>query len=244
MAEKPILFNTEMVRAIQAGLKTQTRRIIKGLPLYPPFFEEEEGHGWLEDSGNGSFYVLEAFSKVQPGDVLWVRETWCRWWMPHGGWHYCYKASDPNGNKRPTGPEYDDRWETMPWRPSIHMPKEAARIFLRVKNVWAERLQGITKQEAIEEGITRLFDYLTDEEFEKRIAPYSDFKKKSDFGWTNYLYKKDANHLYSDYQSPIDSFASLWNSTIKKADLPRYGWDANPWVWVIEFERCEHSKEG
>ena len=219
MAEKPILFNTQMVQAIQAGLKTQTRRIIKGLPLYEPFFEEDEGRGWLEDKGNGSFYALEAFSKVQPGDVLWVRETW----------NYGYiESSDREGAKedwfepcdRKTAEgllkalsrymykadrDDDELMEELQgfWRPSIHMPREAARIFLRVTGLRAERLQSITIEEIKAEGLTSAAVHAGD----KEIA-FAEFKL-------------------------------LWNSTIKTDDLPRYGWDANPWVWVYEFEKME-----
>jgi hypothetical protein len=116
------------------------------------------------------------------------------------------------------------------------MPKEAARLFLLVKDVRMERLQTISEKDAIAEGITKLFDYLSDEEFAEKIMPYSFKMKKEDFGWTNYLYKRDEKHLFSDYVSPIESFASLWDSTIKEPDIPRYGWESNPWVWVIEFE--------
>lgn len=196
MAEKPILFNTEMVRAIQAGLKTQTRRIIKGLPLYAPFFEEDEGRGWMEDKGNGSFYALEAFSKIQPGDVLWVRETWQRL-SDFGEQLYVYRADYKDDEPL----RLDGMYTT--WRPSIHMPREAARIFLTVKDVRAERLQGITMDEIKDEGLTSAAVHVGDEE----IA----FKE----------------------------WELLWNSTVKKDDLSRYGWAANPWVWVIEFERCE-----
>ena len=202
MAEKPILFNTEMVRAIQEGRKTQTRRIIKGLPLYPPFLEVDEGRGWLEDSESGTFYALEAFSKIQPGDMLWVRETWCKWWLPHGEWSYRYKATSPYGNRAPAMPDSDDEPFTMPWKPSIHMPREAARIFLTVKDVRAERLQSITMDEIKAEGLTSAGVHVGDEE----IA----FKE----------------------------WELLWNSTVRKDDLERYGWAANPWVWVIRFERC------
>lgn len=197
MAEKPILFNTKMVHAIKAGLKTQTRRIIKGLPLYEPYFEEDEGRGFLMDSEDGQFYALETFSKVQPGDVLWVRETW------HGlktgnekfGHHktFWYKADEEDENP-------DDKW-----RPSIHMPREAARIFLKVKDVRAERLQSITPQEIMAEGLTSAAVHAGD----KEIA----FKE----------------------------FKLLWDSTIKQDDLPRYGYDANPWVWVYEFEKMEEQ---
>ena len=186
MAVKPILFNAEMVRAILDGLKTQTRRIIKGLPLYEPYFEEDEGRGFMMDSEDGQFYALENFSRVQPGDVLYVRETWAK--VP-GVPPYIYKATFGAGERK--------------WRPSIHMPKEAARIFLKVKDVRAERLQSITMDEIRAEGLTSAAVHAGDEE----IA----FKE----------------------------WELLWNSTIREGDIQRYGWAANPWVWVIEFERCE-----
>ena len=183
MAVKPILFNTEMVRAILDGRKTQTRRIIKGLPLYEPYFEEDEGRGFLMDSEDGQFYALETFSKIEPGDVLYVRETWAK--VP-GTPPYIYKSTFGAGERK--------------WRPSIHMPKEAARIFLKVKDVRAERLQSITPQEIKAEGLDVL-------------------------GLTK--------------QMTVKAWIDLWNSTVKGADIQRYGWAANPWVWVIEFERCE-----
>ena len=199
MAEKPILFNTDMVRAIQAGLKTQTRRIIKGLPLHEPYFEVDEGRGFMMDSEDGQFYALENFCKVQPRDVLWVRETWQRL-FDHKGWRYEYKADYNDDEPLKLGGMY------IAWRPSIHMPKEAARLFLFVKHVRAERLQSIRMDEIKAEGLTSAGVHVGDEE----IA----FKE----------------------------WELLWNSTVKKADLPRYGWEANPWVWVIEFERIEKPK--
>ena len=195
MAEKPILFNTEMVRAILDGRKRQTRRIIKGLPLYPPFFEEDEGRGWLEDSDDGQFYALEAFSKIKPGDVLWVRETWQRL-SDFGEWRYEYRADYEDDDPLRLDGMY------ITWRPSIHMPREAARIFLTVKDVRAERLQSITSQEIRAEGLDVL-------------------------GLTK--------------QMTVKAWIDLWNSTVKGADIQRYGWAANPWVWVIEFERCEKT---
>ena len=72
---KPILFNTEMVKAILNGTKTQTRRLVKGLPLYSPYFEVVDGAPMVCDD-NGDWYPATAFSRIQPGDVLWVRETW------------------------------------------------------------------------------------------------------------------------------------------------------------------------
>ena len=212
MAEKPILFNTEMVRAILDGRKTQTRRIIKGLPLYEPYFEEDEGRGFLMDSEDGQFYALEVFSNIKPGDVLYVRETFCGYYLPsverwpEGHMHYEYKASNPNGNKRPMGPEFDDDWEVRPWRPSIHMPKEAARLFLRVTGVRCERLQEITSGEAVAEGIQ------------------SNLRSPSEAA--------DA----------LIAFEALWNNTVRQDAMKRWGWNANPWVWVIEFERIDKPK--
>lgn len=193
MAEKPILFNTEMVRAILDGRKRQTRRIIKGLPLYEPYFEEDEGRGFLMASEDGQFYTLEAFSAIKPGDVLYVRETWAD--IPEtapGNLHYRADA---------TRADLDwFREKGWKWRPSIHMPKDAARIFLKVMDVRAERLQSITPQEIRAEGLDVL-------------------------GLTK--------------QMTVKAWRDLWNSTVKGEDIQRYGWAANPWVWVIEFERCE-----
>lgn len=109
--------------------------------------------------------------------------------------------------------------ERVPWHPSIHMPKEAARIWLKVTNVRVERLQDITPKGAESEGVGNLF--------------YDDIG----YGEKNYGTEVDP-----EYGIAKEQFAWLWESTIKKSDLDRYGWNANPWVWVIEFERCEKPK--
>ena len=102
----------------------------------------------------------------------------------------------------------------MKWHPSIHMPKEAARIFLQVTNVMVERLQEITEEQAVKEGIYQ-----------------SNCKNcNSTFGCDTCL---------DEEYDEVDAFSELWNSTIKKSEFDTYGWDANPWVWVIEFERIE-----
>lgn len=215
MRIRPILLNGDMVRAILDGRKTCTRRVIK------PQLEEcpncKHVHNeYIYDKMAENVYcarcgyplVPERRAPYQPGDILYVRETWCGWYLPLVGMHYCYRATETDGNKRPTSPEYDCDVEKISWHPSIHMPKEAARIWLRVTDVRVERLQDITAEQVVKEGTTGLTMDLI----------------------------QNSDELKRHYDIP---FAVLWDSTIKKADRNLYGWAANPWVWVIEFERCE-----
>lgn len=220
----PILFNTDMINAILDGRKTVTRRLIKApiLSKVEPPKKVTLKNGvanfeWNTQKTAGGFEIKTPY---QPGDILYVRETWCSYYMPDGSTIYEYRASDPNGNRRPTGPEYDDPYEIRKWRPSIHMPKEAARIWLKVKDVRVERLQEITANGKAKEGLVSPCCMCRNEEDGKCV------------GGDRLL--KDCPIECIDY-----SFMKLWNSTIKKSDIDRYGWDANPWVWVIEFERCE-----
>lgn len=224
MSIKPILFNTEMVRAILDWRKDATRRIVKGfIPDdavwgYTAFTPK----GYISCRGTFADGYGEKFFKLpcEPGDILYVRETWCGWYLPLVGMHYCYRATEPDGNKRPTSPEYDCDVEKISWHPSIHMPKEAARIWLKVTDVRVERLQDITPKEAENEGVGNLF--------------YDDI---------GYSEKNYGTEVDPEYGIAKEQFAWLWESTIKKSDLDSYGWDANPWVWVIEFERCESQEE-
>ena len=194
MAIKPILFNTEMVRAILDGKKTCTRRIVKGaIPddaMWGYTMFTPKGciscRGVYADGYGEGFYKLP----YQPGDILYVRETWCK-----GSWmnekeRYYYKADDNDFH--------------CVWHPSIHMPKEAARIWLRVTDVRVERLQDITEEGAEKEGCR------------ESVCSKTKFRT-----------------------SAMLNFFNLWDSTIKKSDIDRYSWQANPWVWVIEFERYE-----
>ena len=96
------------------------------------------------------------------------------------------------------------------------MPKEAARIWLKVKDVQAERLREVTEEQARAEGAKQSYEQINT--IENRPVTYL---------------AEDGKGYY------VLGFKNIWNSTIKKSDLDRYGWDANPWVWVIEFERCE-----
>lgn len=224
MAVKPILFNTEMVQAILDGRKTCTRRVIKPQPdekhTYTLGFvtdsteKKEVGcFGFAANEYGGSIQYVKPPYRYAPGDILYVRETWCALPVNEAGHMrghcvYYYRA---DGELRPEG------WRGK-WHPSIHMPKEAARIWLKVTDVRVERLQEITEKQACMEG--------TDP-------------------WDEVCYENNGWHpTFSDPDSGgdpnmVDGFHKLWNSTIKKSDLDRYGWDTNPWVWVIEFERCE-----
>lgn len=227
MRTLPILFNAEMVRAILDGRKTCTRRVVK-----PQWYACEKcmhiHNEFLYDSKSNAVYCAicgEPLKPVrkppyQPGDILYVRETYVAWDLvsldgPGITFHYCYRATDPNGNRVPTSPEHDE-WEERSWIPSIHMRKEAARIWLRVIDVRLERLQDITPKDAKNEGVGDLF--------------------YDDIGYSDKDYGTEVD---PEYGIAKEQFAWLWESTIKKADLDCYGWDANPWVWVIEFERCE-----
>ena len=185
---KPILFNTEMVRAILDGRKTVTRRVIH-IPNYGYFMTEPP----------------RVVSRYQTGDILYVRETWTILPVTPGGHFrpsgaYYYKA---DGDMRP------DRFRVNGWHPSIHMPKEAARIFLRVQDVHdvhVERVQEITGAECVREGI-----------------PQESLKEVGE-------------------AFTLGQFADLWDSTVKPSDRALYGWDANPWVWVIDFERISRDE--
>lgn len=210
MAIKPILFNTEMVRAIMGGRKSCTRRLVKFLSGENPRWTGYIKDGLMLYNGKNEPCIRKA--PYQPGDILYVRETWHKYIKRVGEGKSChlaefygYKASIANS---------EDADE--PWKPSIHMPKEAARIWLKVTDVRVERLQDITPKGAESEGVGNLF--------------YDDIG----YGEKNYRTEVDP-----EYGIAKEQFAWLWESTIKKSDLNRYGWDANPYVWVIEFERCE-----
>lgn len=196
----PVLFNTGMVRAILDDRKSMTRRIIK--------FPENRFTGEIPKADDvrpyknkylldkiifheEPHYCFDVKTPCQRGDVLYVRETWNKC-----GKGYRYK----------TDWEKDGIADITKWKPSIHMSKEAARIFLKVTNICVERLQDITLDDFLNEGIS-----MPDEAFDTENA----------------------------YLQATNLFADLWNSTVNTQQRALYGWEANPWVWVIAFERCE-----
>lgn len=204
MAIKPILFNTEMVRAILDGRKSCTRRICKDANEYVvpdmDFFNADKRtyavHNFADQEHTEQLSTAERSCPICPGDILYVRETWYK-----SPLRYMYRADYSHTERFYT----DGKEVSIKWHPSIHMPKEAARIWLRVTDVRVERLQEITGESALAEGADK--------------------------------YIHINGELYENLT--ITSFSGIWNSTIKKSDIDRYGWDANPYVWVIEFERCE-----
>lgn len=210
MTIKPILFNTEMVRAIMDGRKTCTRRSIK------PQWEEcphcKYVHNeYIYDKLAQNVYcarcgyplVPERKAPYQPGDILYVRETWGEGYEDGT---YIYKASDKLANH----PMFKESSKRL-YHPSIHMPKEAARIWLKVTDVKVERLQDITDDGAKAEGAN----------------------------WKN---GKNVGFEEKMRRTAVERFSEIWDSTIKKSDLDRYGWQANPLVWAISFTRCEEPE--
>lgn len=222
----PILFNADMVRAILRGIcpKTVTRRRVKGFVTedaiwgYTMFTPD----GYISCRGTFADGYGEKFFKLpyQPGDILYVRETWQYLYeldgneqIIEGTGKYYYAAT----NTIPFDVYVDSMGvtrERIPWHPSIHMPKGAARIFLKVTDVRVERLQEITEEQAVKEG----------------IYPSN---------CTDCTSKLDCDRCPDEGYDVVDCFVESWNSILKKSDIDRYGWDANPWVWVIGFERCE-----
>lgn len=223
----PILFNGDMVRAIPDGRKTVTRRVIK-----PHNVRRAKDNGYFQGNGlwvdpsvdNGDHeghikdysispcwiswnYYIQKYAPCQPGDILYVRETWQYIAFAGENNGYVYKASD-------NGQLWEAETENWKWRPSIHMPREAARIWLKVTDVCVEHLQDITEEQVKAEGITE--EWAMD--------------------WWRPTYNDPDSGGYPRY---IDTFADLWDFTIQKPVLFRYGWKANPWVWRIEFEPCE-----
>lgn len=203
MAIKPILFNTEMVRAILDGRKSCTRRLVKPEPQ--GYFEVSEEPLYIYDTDGNQGKITPPY---QPSDILYVRESYSE--LTFG---YVYKADGEN---------IDHLGNVIKWHPSIHMPKEAARIWLKVTDVRVERLQEMKPVDVIKEGAyPDCWDCLN---------TYGESGSQCCYG---------TEEECSQCDEVMMEWEKLWNSTIKKSDIDRYGWDANPWAWVIEFERCE-----
>jgi hypothetical protein len=243
VVERQMLFGTDMVKPIlnlkpntwppepidpRMPFKWQTRRIVKPQPVYYPDYINPGGYCWKDIhylTTEQFKKVIPKFSPYQPGDTLWVRETW----LEYKG-SYLYRADGKHceldailGGK-----------SFFKWRPSIHMPREAARLFLPVKNIRVERLQEITEEDARAEGI-----FPAGEEWE-----YNCYRDGFIALW---------NSIYSKPKAVID------HETLEVTHYVSYPWEniqetreykgkpwlvvGNPWVWVIDFGRKELLEE-
>ena len=198
-----------MVRAILEGRKTVTRRVVKPnqfIGIAPDDVRNKTPDGFIKnkpllfkpycDMSDKELVSSIYKSPYNVGDVLYVRETWAleseseNYVTGEKSTIFAYRADPFNRNGN--------------WKPSIHMPKDAARIFLKVTSVRVERLQDMTKEDALKEGIN--------------------------------------SKLCVNLAHALTKFKKLWNSTIKHDQLECYSWEANPYVWVIEFERIDKLK--
>ena len=218
-----MIFNGEMVRAILDGRKTQTRRPVK-FPVHDKNLGCELAGNELSGELSAGNYLNSAFGK--PGDRIWVRETFC----PvddtqYGGEKWVdYRATPKFEASHPAG------WDSAPndaealkWRPSIHMPRWASRILLEITDVRVERLNAISEEDAQREGVhTEVWDQTV---VARNYAARDEFFQ---------FWSEDMPHYVEMNQLYRSSFRSLWESIYGAEN-----WQANPWVWVIEFKRVE-----
>jgi hypothetical protein len=231
--ERPIIFTAESVRAILAGTKTMTRRVIKPQP-------KPLSGGWMY---NGRYFTSDATMKDHlfhdvygekgtpygsayadgTADTLWVRETWKPLGCPQ------HDEGQPPGTRCDcrtaiyrADPAFGENSYEKGWKPSIHMPRWASRLTLRVVSVRVERVQEITEDDAIAEGI--LHNWIGD-----------DCPPEYANEWENYSSDVEGFPCFS----AADSFRTLWDSINGKR--PGCSWASSPWVWVIEFERVDND---
>jgi hypothetical protein len=197
--EHPILFSAPMVRAILEGRKTMTRRVVKQFPRvnyrWGRWILEPQCERWMATVVPDGHYQYDASGQIkarcpygQPGDRLWVRETWAA-----DAGDILFRADLDTEDSNP-----------IKWRPSIFMPRSASRLLLEVTAVRVERVQDISEEDAKDEGVTLI----------------------------------DGNPLRHDGLDYSSEFTGLWDSINAKRG---YGWDSNPWVWVVSFKRIEHA---
>lgn len=246
---KPILFNTDMVRALLEGRKTVTRRVVKEQEPDWEFVSLENDPYMTRIDRNGEEYPSQETglwatfeweaeftlvkSPYQPGDILYVRETFQIDYLSNipGSGRIRYKADDTYSDFTFAPERYDMMRQAQlkpGWRPNENMPREAARIFLRVTDVRVERLWAVEAEDVLAEGVT---------------PTGKSGGCRCQWAFDGCMDGPCSNRTAYEIERYIVPFAQLWDSTIKPADRAIYGWDANPWVWVIEFERCEKPEE-
>lgn len=223
----PILFNTEMVRAILDERKTATRRICKdGNDFTVPdmsFYDADKRtyavHSYANKEHTDKLSLAERICPICPSDILYVRETWNYVYdmdendkIIEDTGRYVYYADGPMQFTHWVDTNTGEHKDFMPWRPSIHMPKQAARIWLKVNNVYVQHINDMTLDDFLKEGVV--------------IRPEA------------------FNDPENAYLQAKEEFQRIWESTLKGHDKECYMWDENPWIWAIEFERCKKPEEG
>lgn len=216
--QRPLLMQTDMVQATYKGLKTNTRRTrgletVNKAPDKYKFcrYEERNDHVYALFTGDNipgpHLHIKCPYGKA--GDIIWVKETWGK--TPDFG--YVYKADQtPEGEAiRQEYIKAGAKWAK--WKPSIHMPYAAARLFLRIIDIRVERLQDINQKDAIAEGVRNVSNH---------------------HQWYNYLHPKHATPREMYVHDPIHSFQTLWDSINGPGSF-----DRNEWIWVITFEKIE-----
>lgn len=242
MSDHPILFSTDMVKAILSGKKTQTRRIVKpqptlersplssdpGLLFKVPAPKGMAGHDML-----GRKNMIERCPHGQPGDLLWVRETFKYWnWTEDGMPWIKYAADDKSlffdscipdewcekleniwvNLSDPENYKIDSTARDRKWRPNIFLPRWASRLTLKTTDIRIERVQDISEEDAKAEGVKLVGAWIRTQD-----KLYEDYLDRTGVGLL----------------SAKESFQTLWDSINSKSG---HSWDKNPWVWVIEFE--------
>jgi hypothetical protein len=264
--ERPILFSALMVKAILEGRKTQTRRVMKPQPAAGTSrLLGEIWDGWVEQHDHptksvttGEPLVWSTTGKLhrcpygQPGDRLWVRETW---YCDHVFAGDFEKSRSSYYDPKPTDEKILAEWkdllyyratdcdpsgrcytgfsgETMdpPWRPSIHMPRWASRLLLEVVEVRAERLQDITEEDARAEGVQ------PDVDWSYFVGPCRHGRDP----WTRCDADERGEEPCDYTRAGGNVFAALWDSINGK----RAPWASNPWVWVVSFKRIQPETGG
>jgi len=231
MKERPILFSGPMVRALHDGSKTQTRRVVKSQP--PIGWDRNCWYsapvwGWTSQAMPASEWHTVKCPFGEPGDRLWVRETHdvrvVGTELFHGDRcvkgirHYArvaYRADDGRAEVDIDEATFErlDETESKGWAPSIHMPRWASRITLEVTSVRVERLHDISEQDAAAEGVESL-------------------RNEGEL-WKHYIESTESCDALICL-SARESFRTLWDSLA----APGADWQANPWVWVVEFKRA------
>lgn len=210
MRERPILFNGEMVRAILDGRKTRTARPIISQPSnmdeWSGIAEFSDGRYGFQNAVGGDYFC--PFGR--PGDRLWVRESFQLRDVVYDDYCGGYEAGYPLDHIPKEKPEsgvmveYREQGADGPWRPSIHMPRWASRIMLEITDVRVERVQDITEEDAIKEGVSLLPYMIPGDHTPRLMEP-----------------------------TAIWHFRDIWNRAYAKRG---YGWDVNPWAWVVLFK--------